>query len=305
MTTIHIPRGLPASGKTTFALRWVAEDPEHRARLNRDEIRAMVHAEYSGYDTERVTTVIQHNSANALLRKGFDLILDDTNLGAKFVKDWLKLAERQGATVEFHDQFLDVPAGECVTRDALRISRGERGVGEEVIRKMHMRYLNNGPLPRPELTVEAQVSKPYTGTPGMDKAVICDIDGTLALNTQGRSPYDWSRVSEDAVNQPVADIVWMFENQGYDVVFMSGRDEACRDDTFTWLVDSGIGHNESVLLMRRHDDNRKDSVIKLELFDQFVRDSYDVRYVIDDRNQVCRMWRELGLTVLQVAEGDF
>lgn len=27
--------------------------------------------------------------------------------------------------------------------------------------------------------------------------------------------------------------------------------------------------------------------------------------VFDDRRQVVRMWRELGLTVFQVAEGDF
>jgi hypothetical protein len=31
----------------------------------------------------------------------------------------------------------------------------------------------------------------------------------------------------------------------------------------------------------------------------------DVFLVVDDRNKVVDMWRTLGLTVFQVAEGDF
>ena len=45
--------------------------------------------------------------------------------------------------------------------------------------------------------------------------------------------------------------------------------------------------------------------MKLELFDRHVRDSYDVRYVLDDRQQVVDAWRSIGLTVFQVAEGNF
>ncbi len=32
---------------------------------------------------------------------------------------------------------------------------------------------------------------------------------------------------------------------------------------------------------------------------------YTIKFVLDDRNQVVEFWRSLGLTVLQVAEGDF
>lgn len=51
--------------------------------------------------------------------------------------------------------------------------------------------------------------------------------------------------------------------------------------------------------------NRKDVVIKRELFDRYIRDNYQVLFVLDDRNQVVDMWRELGLKCLQVAPGDF
>ena len=40
------------------------------------------------------------------------------------------------------------------------------------------------------------------------------------------------------------------------------------------------------------------------MLDLFV-DIDDVFLVVDDRNKVVDMWRSLGLTVFQVAEGDF
>ena len=57
--------------------------------------------------------------------------------------------------------------------------------------------------------------------------------------------------------------------------------------------------------MRATGDQRRDSIVKLEIFDQEIRDRYHVIGVFDDRQQVVRMWRALGLTVFQVAEGDF
>jgi hypothetical protein len=59
------------------------------------------------------------------------------------------------------------------------------------------------------------------------------------------------------------------------------------------------------LVMRKHEDNRPDNVVKLEIFNQLYRDEFNVKLVLDDRDQVVRMWRSLGLTCLQVAEGNF
>jgi hypothetical protein len=59
------------------------------------------------------------------------------------------------------------------------------------------------------------------------------------------------------------------------------------------------------LHMRPAGDVRNDAIVKLELFDQHVRDRYRVAYVLDDRDRVVRAWRSIGLTVLQVADGDF
>jgi hypothetical protein len=39
-----------------------------------------------------------------------------------------------------------------------------------------------------------------------DRAVLVDIDGTLALRTGDRSPYDWDRVGVDDPKPPVIEL---------------------------------------------------------------------------------------------------
>ena len=57
--------------------------------------------------------------------------------------------------------------------------------------------------------------------------------------------------------------------------------------------------------MRREGDNRKDSIVKHELFWKVVAPHWNVIGVLDDRQQVVDMWRSMGLTCAQVAPGDF
>lgn len=137
-------------------------------------------------------------------------------------------------------------------------------------------------------------------------AWIVDIDGTLALRGD-RSPFDWARVGEDLPNGPVITVVRALISSGQEVRYMSGRMEQCRDATLAWLRQ----HVESTTLpadlwMRADGDMRPDQIVKRELFEKRVQGVYEVEGVIDDRDKVVRMWRdELGLTVLQCADGDF
>lgn len=102
----------------------------------------------------------------------------------------------------------------------------------------------------------------------------------------------------------VINVVRAMAMAGHRVVFLSGRTAGCRDATDTWLRTHVLPTFEA-LHMRAVGDFRKDSIVKAELFDAHVRDDYDVACVLDDRKQVVEMWRAMGLTVLQVAEGDF
>ena len=137
------------------------------------------------------------------------------------------------------------------------------------------------------------------------KAIICDIDGTLALRpVLGRDPYDMSRVSEDLVRPETSTIVALMWEAGFDVIFCSGRDETAREDTAKWIKNN-VHVSAFLLLMREKGDGRKDAEVKQEMLDRHILPDYDVFCVFDDRRQVVQMWRANGLTVFDVADGDF
>jgi len=77
---------------------------------------------------------------------------------------------------------------------------------------------------------------------------------------------------------------------GHLVVFCSGRTDACRAETEKWLAEH-VAVPYEALHMRAAGDMRKDSIVKMEIFDREIRDSYTVVAVFDDRAQVVAAWR--------------
>jgi predicted kinase len=305
-----ITRGLPASGKTTWAREWVAAGRD-RARVNRDDLRANLFGrDVLPYAQEEAVTVAQRAAVEALLRAGHDVVVDDTHLRVKYARAWADLAVRLGARFEVRE-FTDVPLEVCLERDAARLAAGQRGVGPELLRDLHARFVAAGRMPAvvPTAPPRAQAGAagaPAAGTyvpdPALPPAWLVDVDGTLAL-MQGRSPFEWHRVGEDAPNPPVVELVRSLRAAGNAIVVVSGRDGVARRDTEAWLDRHDIPHD--ALLMRTAGDSRKDSIVKREIFDGRIRHVWQVKGVLDDRDQVVRMWRDLGLTCAQVAPGDF
>lgn len=321
MSTLVITRGLPGSGKSTYAKKWVSEAPG-RARVNRDDLREMLHGGYIGLEGEGAVTAAQEAAVRALLTSGKDVIVDDLNLRQQYARRWLTVATECGAELEVVD-YTNVPIATCIQRDELRkydVTVG-RSVGESVIRKQ-ARFLAGKPYPlpapvNPPKSTRGQLDiEPYSVPLGKPKAILVDLDGTMAL-MNGRGPHEYHRVGEDLSNEAIVRLVAVLdqatENDStlygpdFEIVFLSGRVETCYFQTYHWLAERGFTNHRLIMRPPLPDgvQQPKDSVVKLALFNEHIRDHYDVQFVLDDRDQVVEMWRALGLTCLQVAPGAF
>lgn len=309
MTQLIITRGLPASGKTTLAREFVRTDPVGRVRVNRDDIRQMLtdYVFVGGREgTEKLVRSLRDKAIATALLGGKDVICDDTNLESKTVRELHVLALTHGAEFKIWDM-CHVPLDECLRRDTERIVAGERGVGETVIRSMAQRAkLPPGGGVAPDWTPDiVEELVPYARLRTHPGAVICDIDGTVALHV-ARSPYDYSRVLTDAPNPAVLRVLEGLRTtpgRAEHLIFLSGRPDSCRADTEAWLDEHVRDWDE--LYMRATGDTRNDAAVKYDLFNAHVRNRFDVRLVLDDRDRVVRLWRALGLPTLQVNDGDF
>ena len=140
MTELFITRGYPSSGKTTWAKDWASQDPDNRARVSRDDIRANILG-YNGVGTrpqEAKVTELQRIIIRSLLKSNFSVIVDDTNLPNSRVKEFHRLALENDAA--FHVVQFNVSPETCIARDAKRMKQGHRGVGEDVIRGFATRF---------------------------------------------------------------------------------------------------------------------------------------------------------------------
>lgn len=277
-------KGLPASGKSTYARELV--DKGNWVRVNKDDLRAMAHS--SKYSSAREGFIISTRNfiVKEALKRGKNVVVDDTNFLPAHEKTLHGIAEEYKA--EFEVKFFDVDVATCIERDTHRAIP----VGSKVIRKMYNDYLKPGPKSKDA---------------SLPRAVICDIDGTLAHHDpKVRSPYEWDKVDKDTIDVPVQHLVESYMRGNPDVllILMSGRKEVCREKTIAWLRMHGID-NYSYLYMRPDLDDRKDSTFKAEVYETHINGKYNIDFVLDDRNQVVEMWRSKGLKCIQVEEGDF
>ena len=117
-----------------------------------------------------------------------------------------------------------------------------------------------------------------------------------------RSPYDVSKCDQDPPNMPVVKTILKWQ-ETHKIIVMSGRTDDGKEKTESWLKKYGV--NYAALHMRKTGDMRKDTIVKEEMYRAHLDGKYNVIAVFDDRKSVVEMWRSLGLTVFQVAEGDF
>ena len=173
----------------------------------------------------------------------------------------------------------------------------------------------------------------------MKKTIIFDLDGTLAIiekrrikagSPTGKTPtpskmnwdvfFDAENIKLDEPNIPVIKMAQTFHQDGFKIVIFSGRNDRSFHTTKEWLNQHGVPFDLLVMRPDKFKDKSwpiadgnpatpamrfmPDEILKKEMLDTFV-DINDVFMVVDDRQKVVDMWRDLGLNTFQVAPGDF
>ena len=317
---IKVLIGCSASGKSSYAKEFVQNNPSYKI-VNRDKLREMLF----GYNEENVfeyylskemskneklITTFQTTVMRQLLAQDFNIIVDNTNLDKKFLQQLLD----EFPQCEFSFKFigLELSLEELIERDSKRL----RKVGSDVIKKQWDKFkllLTTSSFPSPSFEIV-----PYVADESKPSVIICDLDGTLADYHSTRPAYGFepSLIALDKVIEPVATIV---DNMGIfgvsKIIFLSGRTDNYYGETLKWLYNNlciesdfdeeltGISSQTNYdieLFMRKSNDFRKDNIIKYEIFDEHIRNNYNVKFAIDDRNSITSLWNSVGIFCLNV-----
>ena len=290
--------GIPASGKSTFCENFLKENKNY-VKTSRDDFRYMFRNEgFCESKIEQMITEFQKEAILKSLKNGYNVLIDNTNVKLRYINEFIKMIKPY-ANISF--KVFDLPLDVCLERDKARA----RSVGEGVIKRMHSdltnlkSIFNFEPIKREE-KILPQERFYLSQNENLEKAIICDIDGTLALKHPDRDIYDESLIYMDFVNEPIAEILRKYKGK---IIILSGRKDSSMNETKKWLSFNDIPFD--YIFMRKSDDNRKDDIIKKEIFDNEIKDKFYIEYVLDDRDCVVHCWREIGLLCLQVYYGDF
>ena len=291
---IIITKGLQGSGKSSWAEEFIKVNQNYK-RVNRDLFRQMLSAYTYNDENEKLVTMFEQDAVISLIETGkYNIIIDAMHLNNKYieawkhnVKDWIK---GYYDAVSFTIKEFPIYLSEAIERDAKRTAP----IGAKVLKDTWRRY-------EIELKQMIERAKPkYPYDPNLPDAVIFDLDGTLFLNNH-RKAFDLTKVIDDELNEVVAEQLTLHRFKRRSIIFMSGREDICKEDTIKSIKKNGLPYDE--LYMRKAKDMRQDAIVKQELFDEHIRGKYNVVCVYDDRPQVIRKWKELGLFVFNVGDG--
>lgn len=302
MKKVIMTIGAPGSGKTTWALEQAADKKHKTIVLNRDDLRAMLFGgkyKYSRANENIVMNAMVNMLNDALVDNSIQrIIIADTNLNESTRNKFNSVIEKHSKLdkpICTEHKHFDVSWVELEKRN---LKRGDKAVPKQVLRDMYLKmqkYMGK--------------HKQYTPDPTKQKAVIFDLDGTLA-NNDHRHAFDYEKLIDDKPIEFVVELARMYAQNDYDIICVSGRNAGDKETndkhwhaTASWLSKNNIPW--SVLYMRDWDDNRADDIIKEEIFWNKIENNWNVECAFDDRDRVVEMWRRIGVNCSQVNFGEF
>lgn len=111
MPNLYFTIGLPRSGKSTYCEQWCNQSK--RVIVSSDDIRmSMTNQRYNPY-TETLVFATKHIMVRALLRRGFDVIVDGTHSTEISIMRLLEI------DINAQHVIIDTPLEECVRRAKL------------------------------------------------------------------------------------------------------------------------------------------------------------------------------------------
>ena len=303
MTKIIILSGISGAGKSTWTQNHIKLNSNF-VSISRDKLRELLfgynesnvdehYASINFKEREKLISTFQITNMRQAIAQGFDIVLDNTHLDKKYIDDMLK----EFPQCDFEFVLIDTDLNTAIERDSLRL----RKVGKDVILKQfnQLQKLKTNFDFKP---IDSNFVK-VTYNVNLTDCIICDLDGTIADYSGTRPAYgfDPNLIRLDKVIEPVVQIVNDCYNNGKIVIFMSGRELTYYNETLEWIwKNTKLRYGDITLYMRNMKDFRKDSVIKKEIFEANIRDKYNVKFAIDDRNSIVNLWQSLGIFVLNV-----
>lgn len=293
--------GVPGSGKTTFAKYFIRTE-ENWMRVCRDDFRTMYFSasNLSLREESSITDMIDGAIAG-LLRRRTNVLIDATHCKAEYINHYI---EKFNHLADISFKVFDLDA-QTITE---RCDKRNQEIGKYISQSVQNKYIKELQVLKKnfDFSVRPKVDRRETAIEqdnSLPKAIICDLDGTLAL-MDDRNPFDASHADEDRLNEPVANTLRLFSENGYQILLVSGREDKFKESTIKFLEKHNITYDR--LLMRKSKDYRKDSIVKREIYEGTIKGKYYIEFVLDDRDQVVDMWRqELGLSCFQVNYGSF
>lgn len=321
-----ITRGIPGSGKSTWATKWVAEDPFTRVRINRDDIREELirngaannrkHTKYYVYDSqgqldrdfEQQVSNLERSRLHKALRQGKSVVSDNTNLSPTATSKLMRSITQQYNSIPIVVKDFPITLEEAIKRDAQR----ERKVGPEIVKSMMKRLGPNGEFHHIDGTFPIQkYRKPEK--PGQH-AIGFDLDGTLAdvrsirhfvqRDQRGRRNFDaFHRSSLFVPPHPaVVEILKDAQKAGLAVLITTARSAEYTEVSQRWLKEVANVTFDNYY-SRPKGDMRPDYEVKKDLYKTISQD-YDLVHQVDDNPAAVKAWEENGVLVTKVPFAD-
>lgn len=133
MVTVIFCKGLPSSGKSTWARQWASEASD-RIRICPNELNLLLGNERFTRERDSIVVAAVFNLLRNAVAKEVNVVIDDYNLDLARYQRMLTYCRQQHANIVW--KIFDTPPDECKQRDRLRSDPA----GEENIEWMAEKY---------------------------------------------------------------------------------------------------------------------------------------------------------------------